>query len=109
VEQKKRRKRKKKLHIDVLIAEAHTAVREKTFSSRAFFLTYSYVSDVHARKPETIYVRADQKRLRTLSTRWKVARLSQQVTMIDFDPTLLALIGISGSTYLGFKLQEKQP
>ena len=91
------------------LRKARTAVREKTFSSRAFFLTYSYVSDVHARKPETIYVRADQKRLRTLSTRWKVARLSQQVTMSDFDPTLLALIGISGCTYIGFKLQEKQP
>jgi len=28
--------------------------------------------------------------------------------MVDFDTTQLALMGVSGSTYLGFKLQEKQ-
>ncbi len=31
-----------------------------------------------------------------------------KLTMVDFDATQLALMGISGSTYLGFKLQEKQ-
>lgn len=31
-----------------------------------------------------------------------------KITMVDFDTTQLALMGISGSTYLGFKLQEKQ-
>ncbi len=31
-----------------------------------------------------------------------------KLTMVDFDTTQLALLGISGSTYLGFKLQEKQ-
>lgn len=33
--------------------------------------------------------------------------LFNRVTMADFDATQLALLGISGSTYLGFKLQEK--
>jgi len=31
-----------------------------------------------------------------------------KLTMMDFDTTQLALMGISGSTYLGFKLTEKQ-
>jgi len=31
-----------------------------------------------------------------------------KLTMVDFDTTQLALMGVSGSTYLGFKLQEKQ-
>ncbi len=31
-----------------------------------------------------------------------------KLTMVDFDTTQLALMGISGTTYLGFKLQEKQ-
>jgi hypothetical protein len=34
--------------------------------------------------------------------------LLRKLTMVDFDVTQLALIGISGSTYIGFKLQEKQ-
>jgi hypothetical protein len=33
--------------------------------------------------------------------------LIKRITMVDFDTTQLALMGISGSTYLGFKLQEK--
>ena len=37
-----------------------------------------------------------------------VSMLFKKVTMVDFDTTQLALMGISGSTYLGFKLQEKQ-
>ena len=37
-----------------------------------------------------------------------VSMLFKKVTMVDFDATQLALMGISGSTYLGFKLQEKQ-
>jgi len=36
-----------------------------------------------------------------------VSMLFKKVTMVDFDATQLALMGISGSTYLGFKLQEK--
>ena len=32
----------------------------------------------------------------------------KKLTMVDFDATQLALMGISGSTYIGFKLQEKQ-
>jgi hypothetical protein len=36
-----------------------------------------------------------------------VSSLFKRVTMADFDATQLALMGISGSTYLGFKLQEK--
>lgn len=41
---------------------------------------------------------------------WAVflSSLFKKVTMVDFDTTQLALMGISGSTYLGFKLQEKQ-
>jgi hypothetical protein len=31
-----------------------------------------------------------------------------KLTMVDFDTPQLALMGVSGSTYLGFKLQEKQ-
>src|SRR5258708_65380 len=37
-----------------------------------------------------------------------VSMLFKKITMVDFDTTQLALMGISGSTYLGFKLQEKQ-
>ncbi len=37
-----------------------------------------------------------------------VSMLFKKVTMVDFDATQLALMGISGSTYLGFKLQETQ-
>jgi len=41
---------------------------------------------------------------------WAVflSSIFKRVTMVDFDTTQLALMGISGSTYLGFKLQEKQ-
>lgn len=34
--------------------------------------------------------------------------LFKKITLTDFDTAQLALMGISGSTYLGFKLQEKQ-
>jgi len=34
--------------------------------------------------------------------------LFDKLTIVDFDATQLALMGVSGSTYLGFKLQEKQ-
>jgi len=34
--------------------------------------------------------------------------LFKTITMTDFDTTQLALLGISGGTYLGFKVQEKQ-
>ena len=37
-----------------------------------------------------------------------VSALFKSITMVDFDTTQLALMGISGTTYLGFKLQEKQ-
>jgi len=37
-----------------------------------------------------------------------ISALFKSITMTDFDTTQLALMGISGSTYLGFKLQEKQ-
>lgn len=37
-----------------------------------------------------------------------VSMLFKKISMVDFDTTQLALMGISGSTYLGFKLQEKQ-
>jgi ABC-type Mn2+/Zn2+ transport system permease subunit len=37
--------------------------------------------------------------------------LFHRITLMNFDPTQLGLMGISGATYLGFKLQEqpKQP
>ena len=34
--------------------------------------------------------------------------LIHKITLMDFDVTSLALMGISGATYLGFKLQQKQ-
>ena len=34
--------------------------------------------------------------------------LIYKITLMDFDVTALALMGISGATYLGFKLQEQQ-
>ncbi len=37
-----------------------------------------------------------------------VAKVAVTLTMPDFDNQLLALMGISGGTYLGFKLPEKQ-
>ena len=35
-----------------------------------------------------------------------ILTLIHKITMRDFDATQLALMGISGATYLGFKLQE---
>jgi hypothetical protein len=37
-----------------------------------------------------------------------VTTLFKTITMTDFDTTQLALLGINGGTYLGFKVQEKQ-
>jgi len=37
-----------------------------------------------------------------------VTTLFKTITMTDFDTTQLALLGISGGTYLGFKVQENQ-
>ncbi len=38
-----------------------------------------------------------------------VAKVLEYLVMPDFDTTLLALMGISSGTYLGFKLPEQQP
>jgi hypothetical protein len=40
-----------------------------------------------------------------------IVALFHKITLTNFDPTQLGLMGISGATYLGFKLQEqpKQP
>jgi|WetSurMetagenome_2_1015567.scaffolds.fasta_scaffold08363_5 hypothetical protein len=37
-----------------------------------------------------------------------VAEVYQELTMPDFDSTLLALMGISSGTYIGFKMPERQ-
>jgi len=36
-----------------------------------------------------------------------VVKVGSSLAMPDFDATLLALMGISNGTYLGFKLQGK--
>ena len=35
-----------------------------------------------------------------------IVTLVHTISLKDFDPTALALMGISGATYLGFKLQQ---